>query len=51
MLAQASISVPSTEKCSSDKSGFTFGWASTALRNFAATSASSSRSRFLENVE
>jgi len=32
MLAQASISVPSTEKCSSDSSGLTFGSARIAAR-------------------
>src|SRR5690606_23199125 len=49
--AQASISVPSTEKWSLDRSRLTLGWARTAARNFAAMSPSSSRSRFLENVE
>ena len=49
--AQASISVPSTEKCSVDRSFFTRGCASTAARNFAAISPSSSRSRFFEKVE
>jgi len=49
--AQASISVPSTEKWSLDSSRFTFGWARTAARNLAAISPSSSRSRFLEKVE
>src|SRR5262249_20285933 len=49
--AQASISVPSTEKCSLESSRFTRGRARTALRNFAAISPSSSRSRFFEKVE
>jgi len=49
--AHASISVPSTEKCSLDNSRFTFGCASTADKNFAAISPSSSRSRFFENTE
>src|SRR5436190_23075459 len=49
--AQASTSVPSTEKCSSDRKPLTWGWRSTAARNLPATSASSSRSRFFENVE
>ena len=46
--AHASISVPSTEKCSLERSFFTRGCASTAARNFAAMSPSSSRSRFFE---
>ena len=50
MLAQAWISVPSTEKCSSDSSALTLGCASTARRNLAAISPSSSRSRFLVNT-
>jgi hypothetical protein len=49
--AQASISVPSTEKWSVLKSRFTRGCAKTALRKFAAISPFSSRSRFLENTE
>lgn len=49
--AQASIEVPSTEKCSLDSSFFTQGWASTAARNLAAISPSSSRSRFFEKLE
>jgi hypothetical protein len=49
-LAHASINVPSTEKWSLDRSGFTSRWASTAAMNFAATSASSSRSRFFVNT-
>ena len=50
-LAHASISVPSTEKRSSDRNRLTLGRRSTASRNLAATSASSSRSGFFENVE
>jgi hypothetical protein len=49
--AQATISVPSTEKWSLLRSRFTRGCASTAARNFAATSPSSSRSRFFEKTE
>src|SRR5208282_487169 len=49
--AHASISVPSTEKCSLDSSRFIRGWVSTAVRNLAAISPSNSRSRFLEKVE
>jgi hypothetical protein len=49
--AHASISVPSTEKCSLDRSFVTRGCESTAARNFAAMSPSSSRSRFFEKVE
>jgi hypothetical protein len=49
--AQAWISVPSTEKWSVLSRRFTRGCAKTALSNFAATSPSSNRSRFLENVE
>ena len=45
--AHALMSVPSTEKCSSDSSAFTRGCASTAARTLAAMSPSSSRSRFL----
>jgi hypothetical protein len=48
--AQASISVPSTEKCSDESSGFTSGSASTAAKNFPTTSPRSSRSRFLVNT-
>jgi hypothetical protein len=46
--AQALISVPSTLKCSSDRSGLTFSCSSIAFRNLRAISASSSRSRFFE---
>src|SRR3954452_14386278 len=49
--AQASISVPSTEKCSFERSRFTRGSARMAVRNWAAISPSSSRSRFLERVD
>jgi hypothetical protein len=49
--AQASISVPSTLKWSLESSRFTRGCASTAARNFAAISPSSSRSRFFEKLE
>ncbi len=49
--AQAWISVPSTLKWSCDRSRFTRGMASTALRKAAATLPSSRRSRFLEKVE
>src|SRR3546814_15059369 len=44
--AHASISVPSTVKCSSDSSSRRRACASTAPRNLAATSPSSTRSRF-----
>ena len=49
--APASISVPSTLKWSVDRSRFTLGCASTADRNLAAISPSSSRSRFLVKLE
>ena len=49
--AHASSSVPSTEKWSLDRRRFTFGCATTAARNFAAISPSSSRSRFFEKLE
>src|SRR5229473_2153557 len=49
--AQASISVPSTEKCSLDRSLFTRGWASKADRSCAAIAPSRSRSRFFEKTE
>ncbi len=49
--AQASISVPSTEKCSLDNSRFNRGCARTESRNLAATSPPSSRSRLFEKVE
>src|SRR5437660_3571713 len=45
--AQASISVPSTEKCSSDSSGLTCGWFRSLVMNFVNTSPFCSRSRFL----
>jgi hypothetical protein len=50
MLAQASISVPSTEKCSLNSSSFTRGWFSTLAMNLAAISPSTKRSRFLVNT-
>jgi hypothetical protein len=50
MLAQASISVPSTEKWSSDNSALTEPWLSTAAMNFLAMSPSIRRSRFLVNT-
>src|SRR5204862_910370 len=50
MLAQASISVPSTEKCSLDSSLRTCGRFSTPAKNLAAISPSSNRSRFLQNT-
>src|SRR5215469_4250343 len=43
VLAHASSSVPSTEKCSPDSSTFTFGCASTAARNLVAISPASKR--------
>ena len=49
--AQASVSVPSTEKCSLDNSRLTRGCDSTAARNLAAISPSKSRSRFFEKLE
>jgi hypothetical protein len=48
--AQASISVPSTEKCSSDNSGFYCGWFRGLLMNFVNTSPFCSRSRFFVKV-
>jgi CBS domain-containing protein len=48
--AQASISVPSTEKCSLDNSFLTCGKARSAARNSCATSVSSSRSRLCVNT-
>jgi hypothetical protein len=48
--AQASISVPSTEKCSSESSVLTRGSDNSAERNSRATSASSSRSRLCVNT-
>jgi len=49
-LAQAPISVPSTEKCSLDNSRFTSGKATSSARKRCATSPASSRSRFFENT-
>jgi hypothetical protein len=49
--AQASMSVPSTLKCSLDRRRLTRGWARTAARNLEATSPARSRSRFFENTE
>jgi hypothetical protein len=43
--------MPSTEKCSVDRSFFTRGCESTAARNLAAISPSRSRSRFFEKLE
>ena len=51
MEAQASISVPSTEKWSLDNSRLTRGRASTAARNFVTISPASRRSRFFEKLE
>src|ERR1700688_5027479 len=48
--AHASISVPSTEKCSSDSSGLTCGWFRSLVMNFLNTSPFCSRSRFLVKV-
>jgi hypothetical protein len=48
--AQAATCVPSTEKCSSDKSPRTPSWFNSSARNLCATSASSSRSRFFVNT-
>ncbi len=44
--AHASISVPSTEKCSSDNSGLTCGWLRSLVMNLVNTSPFCSRSRF-----
>src|SRR5512139_1934750 len=44
---EASINVPSTEKCSSDSSGLTCGW---LLMNLANTSPFCGRSRFFVNT-
>lgn len=49
--AQASISVPSTVKCSSDSSSCSRAYAKTCSKKACATSPSSKRSRFLLNVE
>ncbi len=43
--AQASISVPSTEKCSSESSGFTSGWCGSRVMNFWKISPPRGRSR------
>jgi hypothetical protein len=48
--AQASISVPSTEKCSSESSGATSLWARTAASSLRAISVLSSRWRFFVNT-
>jgi hypothetical protein len=48
--AHASISVPSTEKCSSDSSGSTRRWFSKVCMNRWSTSPSCNRSRFLLKV-
>ena len=48
--AQASINVPSTEKCSVESSGLICGSARIAARKPHAMSPSSSRSRFLVNT-
>jgi hypothetical protein len=50
MLAHASISVPSTEKCSSESSALTRCWFSTAAMNWTAISPAISRSRFFVNT-
>src|SRR4029077_8949323 len=50
MLAHASISVPSTEKWSSDSSVLTRSWFSTAAMNLLAMSPAIRRSRFLVNT-
>src|SRR5690242_16411768 len=49
-LAQAWTSVPSTEKWSSDRSRWISGCVRMAARNLPEISASSRRSRFLENT-
>src|SRR6266498_5145493 len=48
--AHASISVPSTEKCSSDNSGLICGWLRSLVMNLVNTSPFCSRSRFLVKV-
>jgi hypothetical protein len=48
--AQASINVPSTEKCSSDNSGLTWGWRRSRVMKFVNTSPFCSRSRFFVKV-
>src|SRR5450432_3882259 len=50
MTAQASSSVPSTVKCSSEVKPFARACSTTCPRNCFATSASNSRSRFLVNT-
>src|SRR5258708_13592646 len=47
--SQASITVPSTEKCSSDNSGLTCGWFKSLVMNLAHTPPFCSPSRFLLN--
>lgn len=51
MEAHALISVPSTEKCSSDSSGLTSDWARTAAMNLRDISVVSRRSRFFVNPD
>ena len=51
MLAQASIKVPSTVKCSSDRNLFFFARSTTLAKKSLAISDSRSRSRFLVKVE
>src|SRR6266699_270980 len=48
--AHASMSVPSTEKCSSDNSGLTCGWFRSLVMNLINTSPFCSRSRFFVKV-
>src|SRR5207244_13199971 len=48
--AAATLSVPSTEKCSSDNSGLTCGWFKSLVMNLANTSPLCSRSRFFVNT-
>ena len=48
--AQALMSVPSTEKCSSDSSGATSPWARIAAMTLRDMSVASSRSRFFVNT-
>jgi hypothetical protein len=50
MLAHASISVPSTEKCSDESSGTTAGSVGSADKKHRAMSPASGRSRFLVNT-
>ena len=50
MLAQASISVPSTEKCSAESRRLTQGSLRIARRKPCAMSPASNRSRFLVNT-